>query len=202
MTQFQPRGVQAIFNAGLAVPDMTKPRKTQTRRIRLPHNLKRHLVKHDFIWIDETPINHYESSLLWMNDILAKYPYSECVCPGRGKPAAMWRGDNLQMYTPVDTYSGAAWKEHIAEFGGYQPLRITYTHLRYEPLQAITYGDIQAEGIRHEWYLPLSDFRNIDRTFDEWIKVWDSINSRPGLRWRDNPWVWVLQFRANNGGER
>ena len=76
--------------------------KTQTRRDHLPHNLKRHLVKHFPAWTDESIFDMegsysttIELNLSILNRILNEHPYSECVIPGRGKPAAMWRGDAL-----------------------------------------------------------------------------------------------------------
>lgn len=52
----------------------------------------------------------------------------------------------------------------------------------YEPLQEITEADARAEGI---------DYANPIEAF---AKLWDSINTKPGTRWQDNPQVFVLTF--------
>lgn len=54
------------------------------------------------------------------------------------------------------------------------------TDVRIEKLQSITNGQAIAEGIHQETPFPISAFR----------QVWDDIYGN----WRDNPWVWVIEF--------
>ena len=56
--------------------------------------------------------------------------------------------------------------------------------IRRERLQDITLADIVNEGV-------VGDHGNLAARF---AALWDSINTRPGTRWEDNPWVWVLEF--------
>jgi hypothetical protein len=57
--------------------------------------------------------------------------------------------------------------------------RIRLDAIRLEHLQDITQQDAQAEG-----------FAGVD----EFKSYWDMINNRAGVRWVDNPRVWVLDF--------
>jgi hypothetical protein len=65
-------------------------------------------------------------------------------------------------------------------------LTLEITGVRVERLWQITEADLLAEGIKPLTLEP-------KRTF---IDLWDRINGkRPGCAWRNNPWVWVIEFR-------
>ncbi|MCA9912624.1 MAG: hypothetical protein KC496_04730 [Anaerolineae bacterium] len=59
------------------------------------------------------------------------------------------------------------------------PLRILLLSIRRERLQDITGADAQAEGVPD---------------VQAYRQLWDSINTKKGTRWDDNPDVWVLEF--------
>ena len=65
-----------------------------------------------------------------------------------------------------------------------------------ERLQAITRSDIRAEGLVCPKELGSDDLEYNYKNYyiDEWIKLWDSINTKPSTRWEDNPWVWPVEF--------
>lgn len=60
------------------------------------------------------------------------------------------------------------------------------TDVRVERLQAISYDDVEAEGVSigggWGW-------------IDDWAALWDSINAGRGYGWDADPWVWVVSFR-------
>lgn len=58
--------------------------------------------------------------------------------------------------------------------------------LRVERLHAITPQDAIAEGIPADATDPVSAFATL----------WDANIVREGARWRDDPWVWVVEFRT------
>lgn len=58
--------------------------------------------------------------------------------------------------------------------------RIEITAIRQERLQDISEADAQAEGVTD-----VAAYR----------ALWESINTTPGVRWEDNPQVWVYSFR-------
>jgi len=53
---------------------------------------------------------------------------------------------------------------------------------RVECLQGISDDDINAEAY---------DSR------DAFVAAWDKLNAKRGLRWADNPWVWVIEFSVH-----
>ncbi|MBZ0291403.1 MAG: ASCH domain-containing protein [Anaerolineae bacterium] len=63
--------------------------------------------------------------------------------------------------------------------------RIRITDIRKEPLQELSTEDAIAEGVVLKDYVgPRLRYSNL----------WDSINTRKGIRWNDNPDVWVITF--------
>jgi len=55
-------------------------------------------------------------------------------------------------------------------------------------VQQISYEDIKAEGIVKPLNWVSLDMRLVFEA------LWDSINTKKGTRWEDNPEVWVLTF--------
>jgi len=68
------------------------------------------------------------------------------------------------------------------------------TDVRVERLQDITTEQILAEGIA-------SQLREHDAVVDlrqQLEALWDGL-AKPGTRWADNPWVWVVEFKRVEG---
>ena len=61
--------------------------------------------------------------------------------------------------------------------------RFRLLSIQQQPLQAITAEDARAEG--------LADYANPTKGF---VRLWNSINTKPGTRWQHNPEVFVLTF--------
>lgn len=59
----------------------------------------------------------------------------------------------------------------------HMPLRVT--GIRQEPLQNISEADARAEGVS---------------SLDAYAHLWGRINDGVGVRWHDNPFVWVIKF--------
>ncbi|ATP20378.1 hypothetical protein [Sphingobium yanoikuyae] len=72
-------------------------------------------------------------------------------------------------------------------------LTLVVTDVRVQRLQAITLGDICAEGLGSSIY----DFKPVQRAFDAWIALWDSINGEGA--WARNPWVTAVSFDVRKG---
>lgn len=70
------------------------------------------------------------------------------------------------------------------------PLLLEIEHVRLERLQEIEEEELDAEGgMWREFHGPgLTPVA----AFGRW---WDSLHTRPGTRWQDDPWVWVVSFR-------
>lgn len=82
--------------------------------------------------------------------------------------------------------------------------RIRITDIRQEHLHDITAEDAVAEGIA----LDLEHFVNKDPVRAAKIvaiitfsNLWQSIHTKPGRRWEDNPMVWVISFELEGQSE-
>ena len=67
-------------------------------------------------------------------------------------------------------------------------IALEITDVRVDRLQDITFRDLQAEalGIQGE----------LTKAMEEYIQIWDSLNSKRGYPWSNNPWVWCLTFKV------
>lgn len=71
-------------------------------------------------------------------------------------------------------------------------ITLEVTGVRVERLQEISEEDARAEGVQE--FCP----SEVDRGgyCSGFADAWDAINGkRPGCKWLDNPWVWVIKFR-------
>jgi hypothetical protein len=90
------------------------------------------------------------------------------------------------------------------------------TRVRIERLQDISEEDVLAEGLRRvtkdqgrTWKYGMADRDGLPGTDDTgwpwqrwsaspqeaYASLWDELNAKRGFPWKDNPWVWVLEFR-------
>lgn len=73
--------------------------------------------------------------------------------------------------------------------------RIRLLAIREEALRDITWRDVKAEGVN------LSGLGSRGRNRDigaghRFARLWNSINTKSGTLWGDNPTVWVLTFQC------
>jgi uncharacterized protein YhfF len=82
--------------------------------------------------------------------------------------------------------------------------RIRITNIRQERLQDISEDDVLAEGVGLQAWARAFSWPRIDhwpRTAG-YAQLWNSIYTKPGTRWQDNPLVWVLEFELVEGHAR
>ena len=113
------------------------------------------------------------------------------VVPKRGLPGVWWKRvgtvalthNGMHEYHYPSNPDAAAIALPVTraelEKRGFQPLRIRIVAIRREHLQVITEADALAEGVA---------------SVDTYRKLWESINKNLGVRWSNNPMVWVLTF--------
>lgn len=103
------------------------------------------------------------------------------------------------MQTTMSAHPQIDWSKHIRLRPSiFMPrwasrLTLTVTDVRVQRLQDITLGDICAEGLANSIY----DFRPVQRGFDAWIELWDSMNAARGFGWDKNPWVAAYTFTVH-----
>jgi hypothetical protein len=77
---------------------------------------------------------------------------------------------------------------------GIKTHRIQITGIRQERLQDISETDVEAEGVGLQSWAAQGN-EQWPRTAG-YAELWTSINTRKGVRWEDNPLVWVLEFEC------
>lgn len=80
--------------------------------------------------------------------------------------------------------AGWIWRPSIHMPRWASRITLDVTDVRVERVQGISEEDARAEGTTGR---------------DEFQEIWDSIYTKPGQRWGDNPWVWVYEFKVTNG---
>jgi hypothetical protein len=179
-----------ILFSSLMVRAILEGRKTQTRRITKPQHAwapsmltPGYLAKispygkpGDHLWVRET----------CLNNALDGYP-----------PVWFYRADD------EDKPDDRKWKPSIFMPRAASRITLEVTGLKVERLNDISERDAIAEGIT--WpnkdgkpYRPPIDFYGMSRlriAADRFHVLWDSLNSKRGFGWRENPWVWVISFR-------
>lgn len=189
-----------ILFSGPLVNAILAGRKTQTRRLATIGTKQRRTnpwakrKAGDVLWVRET------WAILWKQA-------DPCECWGKSKKRTglcpheeiEYRADaNGAKYPggwPADSRDDESfgglprWRPsiHMPRWASRILLRLT-VDARVEPLHAMKNADAVAEGIIASGEPPLLAFANL----------WDQINNRDGVRWRDNPDVVVLTFDVVN----
>lgn len=181
-------------------------RKTMTRRV---NSIGEYYISDkkcpygsvgDRLWVRETW--YYEEH---MHDSTEGMPDLPC---GLYSHRLVYKADCTDY--PVNVGVGRqGWKPSIFMPRWASRITLEITDIKVERLQDITKEDAIAEGIHlcagideegcthgYHW----SQVSDTDLLFnsaaDAYRKLWDSINGRkPGKTWKDNPWVWVVEFR-------
>jgi hypothetical protein len=80
-------------------------------------------------------------------------------------------------------------------------ITLEVTGVRVERVQDISEEDAGAEGIAEpapvhgKWCDPRKGREGHWSYREPFSPLWDSINTKPGRSWEDNPWVWIVEFR-------
>lgn len=103
-----------------------------------------------------------------------------------GKPVVYRADVTPEMYaTYEDCDMPHYWKPSIYMPRQHCRIILKIVSVRAERLQSISQDDAIAEGV-----FMLAHKSHID----SFAATWDEINTKPGRRWSDNPWIWVIEF--------
>lgn len=102
---------------------------------------------------------------------------------------------------------GSPWKPSIHMPRWASRLTLEVVSVRVERLQSTSEVDAQAEGVEFDGRWWLGGVHPVKGSLQCWpdarmafSKLWDSINGkREGCSWDANPWVWVVEFRNQEG---
>lgn len=182
-----------ILFSGPMVTAILSGQKTQTRRVIKGQALEwlaPDMFTPEFVADPENGLCPYgqPGDRLWVREAWAVPHMYDGHKPG-GVP------DTARVhYADAGTRGGLLWRSPIFMPRWASRLTLEVVSVRVERLQDITEEDVYAEGAvtvenarREGTSVPLRLFA--------WL--WDSINGkRPGCSWDDNPWVWVVEFKA------
>jgi len=188
----QPEMVRALIDG----------RKTQTRRIiKEPDNGVHTLIEDgvplhfadyvDGLW-HERPCPHGQpGELLWVREphYLEKRPQCHNAVAYAADNEAIPTGSYIEGWTKLrPSIHMPRWANRIT---------LLIKDIRVERVQDISETDAMAEGVYGQgkfWCNPLHPALCCFSARPAFPDLWDTINTQPGTRWRDNPWIWALQY--------
>lgn len=100
---------------------------------------------------------------------------------------ANWREDaEARGLENIPNESSMKWKPSIHMPRWASRLTLTVTDVRVQRLTDISVADIRAEGVE--------ELLNVRGLGTAWSTLWDTLHTKPGERWDDNPWIVALTF--------
>lgn len=177
-------------------------RKTQTRRLVNKDIVNGFDLERDgsiYMYVDQATGDSYMpeeicpyqiGDILWVRETWAKISDWTIVDPEVGLPDGyIYKADwGCGVEHP-------RWKPSIHMPREAARIFLEVTEVRVERLQEISGRDVLAEGADNGKSNPAMGERweNMQRmAFQE---LWDSIYSKRGFGWEQNPWVWVISFK-------
>ena len=212
-----------IFNAD-SIQAILDGRKTQTRRVMKPQppewvdswgltfftplghmsgrgQYEGHLAEKFFR-------NPYSTDRLYVREMWTE-GYNRPLIEGEGddeNAVSIIYKDGTEIYRPCP----AATAEHWGDFsldGDLNPiwkspifmprwasrLTLEIVNVRVERLQAISGDDVMAEGVDSHVHSDADYWQRAQ--VDVFMHYWDTINAKRGFSWKENPFVWVIEFK-------
>jgi hypothetical protein len=209
-----------ILFSGPMIRALLEGRKTQTRRIvkPQPHPISQNYGEVEesdrypgefFQWKNGEPLLSFccpygkPGDLLWVRETWAQYHtvnhrrlHHGGAIAEVSDGLASYRADGHDRIDDLKTHirlmsgcdleaievNGDRWRPSIHMHRWASRLTLEITDVRVERLQDISKADKASEG------------GTPDQPFGT---VWRTINTAPGIRWEDNPWVWALTFKVH-----
>ena len=130
---------------------------------------------------------------LWVRETWAATSHQETPPPTADMILYKADGMKFDAGTNWSAYGyNIKWKPSIRMPKAACRIFLETTNIRVERVGGISDKDARAEGVI---------VRNIgDRPYHAFRDLWDSINAKRGP-WKDNPWVWVVEFKRTEKPE-
>lgn len=141
--------------------------------------------------------------LLWVREQHWRYgKYVKNGLTKRGQQKWRFKIVKSEHHSGI-TFAEPAYKPRRAQMGWHKRpsifmprslarLFLRITNVRVERLRKISGNDIYAEGVRGD---PPKHWHHADNSREKFSALWNSINSKRGFGWDENPWVWAITFR-------
>ncbi len=113
--------------------------------------------------------------------------------------------DEDGIYRVFDIGIPTRWRPSIFMPRWASRITLKITNVRVERLQNISAQDCMAEGIYSKIATPLHIYeigKTVGQLKSDFWKLWDSINAKRGYPLKNNPWVWVIDYRIFEGEVR
>lgn len=202
-----------ILFTGPMVRALRDGRKTQTRRLVKPFP-----VEYDGMWM-------WKKGIAWGAVTNPAKPEEFCPYGVSGdslwvKETFRWHlccgCKNEQIHfaadgpaCPTDGTTIKPWRSPLFMRRTYSRITLGITGVRVERLHDISKQDAEAEGVESAFVggnkapvwrdyaqAKCDPFEWFSSPVDSYRSLWEKINGKkPGARWADNPWVWVIEFR-------
>lgn len=128
------------------------------------------------------------------------------VIDGQTQPriAIDYRSDPEEKWNRMGDFigDGKKWTPSIHMPRWASRILLEITNVRVERVTDICPQDCEAEGV-----LPVEPMQSVVHRFGDFVspkelgylisfgQLWDSINAARGFGWKENPWVWVIEFK-------
>lgn len=207
-----------ILFSGEMVRAILDGRKTQTRRVVKPQppnwawtrvkeyaeirGLTQQVGKIEY-WIKPCPYGQ-PGDRLWVRET-----WRAEELPVYGEDGIRYRADNhFQIIENTfeasekwgDAYRpGMKWRSSIFMPRWASRITLEIVSVRVDQVQDISEDDAKAEGITLQFptrSVPHRVGGDVWTYPNAYARLWDDINSKSGLGWDANPWVWVVEFRV------
>ena len=179
-----------ILFSGPMVRAILEGRKTQTRRVVKPQP-ERSLVADSknraplAFWMDNKEWikpRYQPGDRLWVKETWCNYD------------------DWLYIYkaTPPNWAHNIGWSPSTHMPRDAARITLEVTNVRVERLQEISEKDAKAEGAP---CIEMAGSPGVSTHTNGFATLWDSL-AKPGTRWDNDPWVWVVEFKIVEPEER
>lgn len=190
-----------------------KGKKTQTRRIVKPQP-ERWVTQAGFSWITpkgeisfrgdtangpaeySIPLKYQKGDRLWVRET---FWIEDCFDDeGKKDLRVEYRAD----LTDYEEAEDGVWKPSIYMPRWASRINLEIVSVRIERIQDISDDDVIAEGpigvprsVNFQELIPELQMTYMEIARDFFIKLWDQLNDKRGFGWKENPWVWVIEFK-------